>query len=545
MLTSVFTKAIRDHWIAMTVATGLVGIWLLIAMGIYRDIDLSLYTDLPEGIRELMRIPEGADAATLAYNVMLDFAAALTLAGITISIGAAAIAGEEHDGTIDLLLGNPKSRGQVLASKLAALLTLIVAATLALWGATEAAPRIPTSTSATRTLGRWRCTSAPTASSTARSRSRSVPGPATARSPRRFPLGLWSSPTLPPGCFPSSTQPPGWPRPRPGTTSRAANPSSTAFTGATASLALGAVTHAGLARRDLRSRNVSTSMLDRLRADQRTARCFERLAGSTRVSRIWIKTTSEHQALLFITAGVMFALMGLLTGPMYVAIEDDIATAAEDFPDALLAIAGDGDLSTPEGWFTVETFSLMAPIAIMVVTIVIAAKALAGEEANRTMGLLLANPIRRSSIVYEKALAMAVYAAAVGMSIFAGVAGANLISNLDMSYNGIAAASLLATLLGLVFGTLVLATGAATGRSRIATYATIGGALTSHLLNSFLPLNHTLAQWARITPHHYFLSNDPLNNGLHWGHAGLLTGLTAALLTVAVWAFDHRDLRQG
>ena len=50
---------------------------------------------------------------------------------------------------------------------------------------------------------------------------------------------------------------------------------------------------------------------------------------------------------------------------------------------------------------------------------------------------------------------------------------------------------------------------------------------------------------ARLTPHHYFLSSDPLNNGMHWGHAGLLAALTVAFLATAVWAFDHRDLRQG
>lgn len=180
------------------------------------------------------------------------------------------------------------------------------------------------------------------------------------------------------------------------------------------SVALGTAAFVGLNRRDLRSRTVGVSVLDRLRDNARTARVFESLAGSTRVSRIWIKTTSEHQALLFITASVMFGLMG----PMHVAIREDIATLGETFP-------------------------------------------------------------------------------------------------------------------------------AATGRTRIAIYGTIGVALTSHLLNSFLPLSDNLAGWARITPHHYFLASDPLNNGMHWGHATLLAALTAALVAAAIWSFNRRDLRQG
>lgn len=551
MLTSIFTKAIRDRWTAMTVATGLVALWLLIAMGIYRDIDISVYTELPQGIRELMGIPEGADAATLAYNVMLDFAAALTIAGMAISMGAAAIAGEERNGTIGLLLANPKTRSHVLASKLAALVTLVVAATLVLWGATEIAPGILDVDTGDTHLGAMALhlganslfygTLALAIGAWTGNRTLASAIPAGVMVVSYFAVGLlplvdpitWLAKAFPWYYF-SGSEP-------------LLNGIHWGHIAAltAVSLAFGAIAFIGVVRRDLRGRSVGTSILDRLRDNDQTARIFERLAGSTRVSRIWIKTTSEHQALLFVTTGVMFSLMGVLMGPMYVAIEDDIASAAEDFPEAILAIAGDGDLSTPEGWFTVETFSLMAPIAIMIVTIVIAAKALAGEEANRTMGLLLANPIRRSRIVYEKALAMAAYATAVGVSIFAGVASANLISSLDMSYTGIAAASLLATLLGLAFGTLALAIGAASGRTRIATYATIGVALTSHLLNSFLPLNDNLADWARLTPHHYFLSSDPLNNGMHWGHASLLATLTVTLLAAAVWSFDHRDLRQS
>lgn len=101
---------------------------------------MSFYTDLPEAMRELMGIPEGADTASLSYNIMLSFAAALTLAGMTVSMGSAAIAGEERDETLGLLLSNPKSRADVLISKITLMVVLTAAATALLWVAGRVVP---------------------------------------------------------------------------------------------------------------------------------------------------------------------------------------------------------------------------------------------------------------------------------------------------------------------------------------------------------------------------------------------------------------------
>ena len=307
---------------------------------------------------------------------------------------------------------------------------------------------------------------------------------------------------------------------------------------------LGVLAVVGVNRRDLRAQSLGVTVLDRLRANPTTNRLVDRLAGSTRVSKLWIKTASEHQGLLIVVSLTMFALMGVMLGPMYAAIEADLSSLSEQFPESLLAIAGGGDMATPEGFFQVETFSLMAPIAIMMVTIVIGARALAGEEANHTIGLLLANPVKRSTVVLNQVIAMVLYAAVVGLATFAGVAVASIISGLGMSIAGIAAASALVTLLGLVFGTLALLLSAGTGQTRIAVYGTIGVALASHLLNSFLPLSDRLAGYARWTPNHYYLSSDPLINGMHWGHAVVLTILIALMVVASVALFERRDLRQ-
>lgn len=544
-------KAARDRCFGMAIATTVLMLFLLYAMAVYRGIDLSVYTDLPEGIRELFGIPAGADAASLSYNVMLGFAGALTLAGMAIAFGSSAIAGAERDGTIGLLLANPVSRSRVLLAQLVAMLALVAAAGGLLYVAARAVPAlldvdIGSSHVAAAMLhmglnaifygtlalavGAWTGRRAAAAGVSAGVMIVSYFAVGLLPLVERFADGARAFPWY----YFDRSDP---------LVNGVAWGHVAVLGGGAALFVAGAVV--GVNRRDLRARDVGRSLLDRLREHATTGRTFDRLAGSTRVSRIWIKSTSEHQPLLVITAFTMFALMGLLMGPMFAAIEESIASLGEDFPEAVLAIAGGGDLATPEGFLQTETFSIMAPIAVMTVTIVIGAKGIAGEEADRTMGLLLANPIPRRMVVFEQTIAMVVDAVVVGAATFAGVALGSVLAGLGVSVIGIAATSALVVLLGLVFGALALALSAATGLVRVGVFGAIGVALTSHMLNAFLPLNDELAAYARWTPHHWYLSGDPLRNGMPWGHAAMLTALFLALVAVAVVAFDRRDLRHG
>jgi ABC-2 type transport system permease protein len=240
----------------------------------------------------------------------------------------------------------------------------------------------------------------------------------------------------------------------------------------------------------------------------------------------------------------MFFMMGIMMGPMYSFLDETMLGFMDEFPEALLALFGGGDMSTPEGWYQLETFGMMAPIAVMVVTVAIGSRALAGEEEHRTMGLLLANPVKRSTVVHQKVFAMILYGLGVGFAIFAGVALGSLLGGLGMDIGNIAATSLLVTLVGIAFGAFSLLLSASTGRVKVAVYGTVGVALVFYVVNAFLPFSESVAELARISPFYYYLSSDPLNNGMDWVHGAVLTVLTIVLVGLSVALFQRRDLRQ-
>ena len=550
MLANVLTKTTRDRWIGAVVAGGAVFLWLLMAAAIYRDIDLAVYTNMPEVVRNLMGIPEGADVGALAYSVVLGFVGAVTMASIALSMGSASIAGEEKDGTLGLLLGNPKTRTSVLMSKAGSMVLLVGVATLILWAGGMVVPAMlgfetggmflgaiifhlfvnaVVYGSMAMMIGAWTGNKTKASGITAGVMILSY------FAVGLLPLigGVSDLARLFPWYYFDSSDP-------------VMNGVNWGHIGVLVALTVAFLTAAviGVNRRDLREHTTGVTLLDRLRSYPMTEKIIDRLAGTTRVSRIWIKTLSEHQGLLIITGYIMFLMMGVMLGPLYSFIDEAMLTFTASAPDALMAMVGGADLSTPEGWYQAETFSMMGPAAVMLVTAAIGAKALAGEEQNRTMGLLLANPIRRSTIVVQKTLSMLVAALVVGILTFAGVALGSILGGLDMSMGNIAATCVLMTLLGLVFGAVALALSAATGSVKFATYGMIGLALGFFLVNSLLPLSDGLAGFAKWTPFYYFLGSDPLMNGMAWAHAGLLATVTGVLVALAAVLFNRRDIRQ-
>lgn len=552
MLANVFTKTVRDRWRAMAIAMAALVVMLLLAMSVYANFDFTFYDDLPEAFRSLMNIPDNADAGSLAIGVLSGLYGSFTLGGLAISMGSASIAGEEKAGTMGILLSNPKSRTQILFSKTANMLLLTAVGVVVLWIAAYAVSGVLNVNLGEMQVGPYMLhllanvilygMLALAIGAWTGSR-----GLASGVSAGVMVLGFIAV-----GVFPLIE---GWEsvaKVFPWYYFDGADPMNngaslghlTVLFGS--SVALGGAAYVGVNRRDLKGQTVGTTLLDRLRANPLTQKVVDRLAGSTRVSRIWIKTASEHQGLLIIVAYVMFLIMGVLMGPLYALMDKTLLQYTDQLPEELWAFVGSegGGMGTAEGFYEVETFGLTVPIATMVVAIVIAARALAGEEANRTMGLLLANPIKRRKVVIEKAYAMVALTLAVGLATWAGVWTGSLLGGLGMSPLNIAAASLLGSLVGVVFGGLALAVSAATGRVRVAVFTTVGVALVAYLINSISILNDTVEGIAAFTPFDYYLTSDPLNNGFHWGHVAILAVIAVVLVAIAVALFDRRDLRQ-
>ncbi len=241
--------------------------------------------------------------------------------------------------------------------------------------------------------------------------------------------------------------------------------------------------------------------------------------------------------------GSIALYMAVLMPIFYNLLPEGTSEFFAELPESLVAMIGGVDMSTPQGYLQGEVFSITVPIALIVLTATVGAKALAGEEEARTMGLLLANAVPRYRVVLDKALALVLLSTVVGVMTFAGSVLGVLLAGLDVSISNLAATCVLVTLLGLVFGAVAMAVSAATGQVRWATGAAALAGLTAYVLQSFLPLSPRYEAWAVLSPFHFYLGSDPLTNGMPWGDATVLLALTAGLVALTIPLFNRRDLR--
>ena len=549
-LSSISLKVARDRWLGWAISAGSLTLLLLFGMAAYRDIDLTVYTELPEAFRSLLGIGEDVDVGGLAIGYVFGSFGAVVVAVMALVMGSAAIAGEERNGTMNILLANPRSRTHVLLSKALALVLLTAIGVAAIWITVHpmaALLSVEIGGLDVEALAVHLYVNAVFYGMLALAIG-AVTGnrdTATGAASGILVLSFFAV-----GLLPLVQGLEGLRKAFPWYYFEGSEP---VYNGiawghlallTSASVVLLVVAVVGFNRRDLRSQSVGTSLLDRVRGNPLLNRMIGRLAGSARVSSIWVKTVSDYQTLLLVTSAAMFLVMGVMLGPMYASLPEETRIAFHNFPEELIALFGGGDLGTPEGWYTLETFGLMAPLSVILVTAIMGAGALAGEESRRTMGLLLANPIPRSRIVLEKTVTMVLFGIAVGVATFAGVALGSVLGGLGMSIANIAATSALQVLVGLVFGALALALSAGRGRTSVAVFGAAGAALAFHLLTSLVAINDALAGIAWLSPFHYYLGSDPLNNGMDWGNAVVLLALSVVFIGLSFVLFQRRDIRQ-
>ena len=80
-------------------------------------------------------------------------------------------------------------------------------------------------------------------------------------------------------------------------------------------------------------------------------------------------------------------------------------------------------MATPEGFFNLQPFSILAPLLFIVFAVAKGSDATAGEEERGTLDLLLANPLRRRQVVLHKSLAHGAASFLLSVVFWLGMAG--------------------------------------------------------------------------------------------------------------------------
>lgn len=231
-------------------------------------------------------------------------------------------------------------------------------------------------------------------------------------------------------------------------------------------------------------------------------------------------------------------------GALWPPLRETFASIASDFPAAFDALLGGLSIATPEGWMHAELMSIMGPGFLIAMAMISAASASAGEEQDRTLGLVLSTGVTRTTFLSAKAAAMVTHVLIVAAAMFAGLVIAGPVGDLSIPVLDLLAATASMTLIALVYGAIALTLGVITADRRLT--LSITGALlgVSFIAASFLGLNESLLWLSKLNFWYPYLANPVLAEGLNWGNAAIMAGLAVGIGAIAFIVFPRRkDLR--
>lgn len=237
------------------------------------------------------------------------------------------------------------------------------------------------------------------------------------------------------------------------------------------------------------------------------------------------------------------ALYTLVVVALYPALKD--STSLDDFvasdPTAAALFGVTGSLTSPDGWLNGNVYANFLPLVMLLLTIGYGAAALAGQDEDGTLCLVVVLPVRRRAVVLEKAVAMTVQALVLAASV-AVVVVLGRAFDVAIPLSNVVSVSVAVALMGLDLGLVAMAVGALTGRRGSALGIGTAIAAASYLFSSLAPVVSWLepAKYASLL--YWSIGDNQLGTGVAASDYAVLLGVFVAALYGVVAFFRRLDV---
>jgi beta-exotoxin I transport system permease protein len=206
---------------------------------------------------------------------------------------------------------------------------------------------------------------------------------------------------------------------------------------------------------------------------------------------------------------------------------------------ALFGISG--SLTSPVGWMNANVWANFFPLIILLMTIGYGASAIAGQEKDGHLELVLSLPFSRRRVVAQKIGALTLQALILCFFTFLAVLTGRWFE-LDFGIWELTTATVGVLLLGIDFGLLALAIGAGTGNRGVALGVASTVAAASYLVSSMAPVVSWLDSAKYLSLFYWSVGDNQLQDRLSAGGLAVLVGVALVLTVVADRLFESHDL---
>ena len=254
----------------------------------------------------------------------------------------------------------------------------------------------------------------------------------------------------------------------------------------------------------------------------------------------------DHRRALVAWAIGVAAYVGMISA-IFTSIEGSpqLNDLLESYPDvlkSLFGISGGADITSGAGYLDLELFGFMLPLLVLVLAIGSGARTFAGEEDAGRLELVLSYPVRRRRAVLAKGGAVAVEVMLVAAIAILTIVVFDPLVGLDIAASNLLQSFAWLVALGILYGWIALAVGAAYPSRALAIGSGAGIAAAAYLVNGL----HDLAGWLdpfRFLSPFWLVGSAPLGGGADLAGIAVVLLAAVAILLIGAVLVERRDLQ--
>ncbi len=258
---------------------------------------------------------------------------------------------------------------------------------------------------------------------------------------------------------------------------------------------------------------------------------------------IWLKTVYEKRWGLLAWSLGIFA-MTFFVMLLFPTLRDTFGQALNDVPESIKGILGDAQTyQRINGFIDIQVLFQMVFMTV-IYGVILFTGVLAGDENDGTLQTLLAHPVSRRKVYFEKLSGATVLLGLVSLAVFVGVWFGSLAVGESVNLFRLLLAILMMFLVSFVFSIIGFALGAITGKRGLS--GAIAGALAfvSYLITNLAPTVKSLKGVNRFSPYEYFNKPSILDNGIQFSDLAVLLLISVVCIVAGYVVFTRRDIAQ-
>lgn len=257
---------------------------------------------------------------------------------------------------------------------------------------------------------------------------------------------------------------------------------------------------------------------------------------------VFLKTLFEKRWMTFWWSLIsLLLIIGIVA--LFPLFKDSLSDLA-NVPEELKSLVGDASAySTMEGWLSFQVFDQMVFIGI-ILGIIIGGSLLAGEENEGTLQSLLALPVKRGAVYWQKFAAIAVIVGVVSLCLLVGSWLGVVIIGESVAAWPLFLSTIMSWLMGVFFAALTYCIGAVTGKRGVAGIVAGLFAFAAFMISSLAAGIDALKYVDYVSPFHYYNKPSPLSAEFQLVDALVLAAVSLVLLAIGHRVFTRRDIYQ-